>query len=230
MMRIPNWLAGIAHIVLLVTIPVVLLVSPLYLFATNGFVRHEYAQKGFPPSTRFNTPERLRLSETVLRFIRGYESLEALASMHTDSGEVAMRPEEVQHLADVKVVMDGFFLVHRASVVLVLCGALLIWYSARQELLGFALRQGIWISCGLIGFVVIASFINFDLFFTRFHQLFFTAESWLFYEEDTLIQLYPLPLWIDAVWKIGVLVFMEMGVFYLLSVVARRGALNKGLT
>ena len=33
------------------------------------------------------------------------------------------------------------------------------------------------------------------MFFTRFHQVFFSEGSWLFFEDDTLIQLYPLPLW-----------------------------------
>lgn len=224
MMRIPNWLAGVTRIVLLITIPAVLLISPLYVFASTSFVRHEYAQKGFPPSIRFNASERLRLSETIFRFVRGHVSREDLAAMRTDGGEIALRSEEVQHLSDVKVVTDAFFLAHLVSVVLMLLGALLIWYSARQELLGYALRQGVWITCGLIGFVVIASFINFDLFFTRFHQLFFTTGSWLFYEEDTLIQLYPLPYWVGAVWKFGVVVFAELGLFYLVSLLVQRRA------
>ncbi len=147
--------------------------------------------------------------------------------MTTDSGEIAMRPEEVQHLSDVRIVMDGFFHAQQAAVALALLGALALWYSARRALLGSSLRQGVWITCLLIGFIVIASFLNFDLFFTRFHQLFFTADSWLFYEEDTLIQLYPLALWADAVWKMGVVVLIELGLFYVLSRILDRQASKK---
>ena len=89
-----------------------------------------------------------------------------------------------------------------------------VWYSARRPMLPLYLRQGVWIAAGLIVFIVVASVLNFDVFFTRFHQMFFSAGSWLFYEDDTLIQLYPLRLWSDAVWKIGVVVALEMAVVY----------------
>jgi integral membrane protein (TIGR01906 family) len=35
-------------------------------------------------------------------------------------------------------------------------------------------------------------------FFTLFHQVFFTGDSWLFYYSDTLIRLFPIRFWQDA--------------------------------
>jgi len=217
MTNIPQWLVGVARALLLISIPVILIASPLYVFITPGFIRHEYARKGFPPSERFNNAERLRLSDTIIHYLRGRASLESMASMPTDAGIVALRPEETQHLVDVKGVMDGFFVAHGVAVGLALICLVLLGLSAQRSLIPALLRRGAWITVVLIVLVVMASFINFDVFFTRFHEIFFKAGSWLFYEDDTLIQLYPLPLWQDVVWKIGVMVLLELGIVYGLS-------------
>lgn len=216
-MNIPNWLASITHIVLLIVIPVILVVSPLYLFVTPGFVRHEYARRNFPPADRFDDEERLRISDTILHYLRGRESLEGMASVRTRGGEIALREEEVQHLVDVRVVVHAFFVAHGIAVISGLVCLSLLWSSARRSLLPQYLRQGLWVAAGLMAFVILTSFIDFDLFFTRFHQVFFTADSWLFYEDDTLIQLYPLPFWGDTVLKIALTILLEAGILYVLS-------------
>jgi len=218
-MNIPRWLAGLAKALWVISIPVILIASPLYVFVTPGFIRHEYAQRSFPPSERFNDAERLRLSDTILYYLRGRASREKMASMRTDGGEIALRDEETQHLVDVKVVMDGFFIAHGLALGLALICLVLLWFSDRRPLIPALLRRGVWTTTGIIALIVAASFINFDLFFTRFHEIFFKADSWIFYQEDTLIQLYPLPLWQDVVWKIGVMVLLELGIVYGLSFV-----------
>jgi len=54
--------------------------------------------------------------------------------------------------------------------------------------------------------------------------VFFRSGTWTFEWTDTLIQLYPLPFWHDAVWKYGLLVLGEAALAVALSVPAvRRG-------
>ena len=222
-MNTPAWLASAAHIALLIAAPVVLIVSPLYLFVTPGFVRHEYGRADFPHANRFSDEERLLISDTILHYLRGRESLEAMASTRTESGETALRDSEVQHLVDVRVVMSAFFRAHSIALILGLACVLLLWHSPRRSSLPLYLRQSIWVSAGLMAAIILISFIDFDLFFTRFHQVFFTAGSWLFYEDDTLIQLYPLAFWGDTVWKIATTILIEAGLMYLLAFTLERG-------
>ena len=64
-----------------------------------------------------------------------------------------------------------------------------------------ALRAMLAGAMGLVLFVAVVGIIaaaNFNLFFTLFHRAFFEGESWLFSRTDSLIQLYPLPFWVDA--------------------------------
>ena len=224
-MSSPDWLASLAHIILVIATPVILVASPLYLFVTPGFVRHEYSSGNVPEADRFSMDERLRISDTIMRYLRGREGVGGMAAARTSGGEIALREEEVQHLVDVKGVMDAFFSAHRIAVVLALVSLLLLWRSSRRALLPAYLRQGVFVTGGVMALVLASSFIDFDVFFTRFHQAFFTAGTWLFYEQDTLIQLYPLPFWVDTVWKLAVVIFAEAGLVYGLSVALTRSSL-----
>ena len=226
-MNSPDWLASLAHIILIITTPVILVSSPLCLFVTPGFVRHEYACENVPEADRFSEDERLRISDTIVRYLRGGESLQGMASVHTTTGDIALRAEEVQHLVDVKGVMDAFFLAHRIAVILAPVSLLLLWHSSRRALLPTYLRQGVFVTGGLIALVLVSSFIDFDVFFTRFHQAFFAANTWLFYEQDTLIQLYPLPFWVDTVSKLRVTILGEAGLVCGLSLALRRSACSQ---
>ncbi len=212
-MRDKVWPSRLAGALLIVALPVLLVATPLYLFVRPGFVHQQYARPGFPASWRFDRVERTRLSDVILRYLQGRASVEAMATMRTDAGDVALLPEETQHLVDVRRVMDDFFAAQAvAAAVTALC-LLALWFGPERWRIPQALRRGVTAVFALMALVLVSSFIDFDAFFTLFHQLFFRAGSWTFYEEDTLIQLYPLPLWMSTVaWVAGTIVIESLAV------------------
>jgi len=221
-MTVSNRLSGLAGIITVVAMPLLLLALPLCLFVTPAFVRHEYSQRSVPRADRFGDEERLRLSDTILHYLRGKKSREALESMRTDSGELALSASEVQHLADVKSVTDAIFQAGAiAGVVQILC-LVVQWQSSKCHLLPARLRQGVWLTAAFIGLVAVSAAMDFDVFFTRFHQIFFAPGTWIFDSSDTLIQLYPLPFWVDAVWKLAGVISLEMVLVYAAPVALAR--------
>ena len=40
--------------------------------------------------------------------------------------------------------------------------------------------------------------LGFDRFFVRFHEIFFSGDSWQFANSDTLIRIYPEQFWVDV--------------------------------
>lgn len=200
-----------------ISLPIALLVLPLYPLVTPGYVRWHYSQASFPPSDRFTNAERIRLSDVILNYLRGKASREQMATMLTDGGDVAMRAEEVQHIADVKVITDGFYLAQIIASVIAVLATIALGFVGGWSSTSRALRKGVLATAVIIVLVVAASFINFDLFFDRFHRIFFTNDSWLFYYEDTLIQLYPEPLWTGAVWQMGLMIVVELGIVFGIS-------------
>jgi integral membrane protein (TIGR01906 family) len=151
-----------------------------------------------------------------VNYLRGRATLDDMAELRTDAGEIALRPSEVQHMVDVKQVIDGFFVAHVAGSVLALGSSTVL---LRRRPVGWArsLRHGIWATFGLIAIVAVAAAIDFDLFFTYFHRVFFEEGTWLFFYEDTLIQLYPLTFWIRAVAEISMAIVAGGAVLYTLS-------------
>jgi integral membrane protein (TIGR01906 family) len=218
----PVFLGTLGRWLIWLSLPIALLLLPLYPLVTPGYVRWHYQQAAFPPSDRFTTSERIRLSDTILKYLRGKASREQMAAMLTDEGDVAMRPAEVQHIADVKRVTDGMYTAQLIASALVFLAALGFALSGGWSTAKRALRVGVIATGAVILLAVAASFINFDVFFDRFHRIFFTNDSWLFYYEDTLIQLYPEPLWTSAVWQMGLMILVEVGIVLGITLIPSR--------
>jgi len=207
-------LTRIIQVILVVAIPVMILFAPLYVFVTDAFVRHEYSLADMPASDRFSDSERLTLSHTMIDFLRGRATAEDLASLTLADGTAAVNEREVSHMQDVRYVMDGLFKSAAIAAGIVLVLVLYLLYRAERRELASAIRGGIWLGAIVIAAIVSASLINFDVFFEAFHSLFFQSGTWLFYTQDTLIQLYPEPFWMDAVWKYGVAIAIELAVLF----------------
>ena len=60
----------------------------------------------------------------------------------------------------------------------------------------------------LVG-ILVGALLSFDAFFTLFHRVFFSGDSWLFAYEDSLIQFYPLQFWMDITGYLGVSILLE---------------------
>lgn len=207
-----------AYLLLVLSLPAALVLAPMYLFITPGFIRHEYGLSGFPRSARFDDAERIEISDAILHYVRGRITREQLAAVETAEGEPALNGREVDHLVDVRVVMDRLFIVQGLATLAALGAAAFLAFSGRFYGLAAGLRHGVVLTGGLIVAVVGFSLLDFNAFFTAFHNLFFPPGTWTFEFTDTLIQLYPLPLWMDAVWKIGVVVALLLAAVYALGV------------
>jgi len=218
-MSAPRWLAALLQGTIVVAVPVVLFFTPLYAFVTPAFVRHEYAQPHVPAAERFAPQERLRLSDAAVGYLRGTVSREALASLRTAEGETAFLAREVEHLVDVKRVIDAMLLVHGVAAVLGLLSVLALWRIGALPRVSAGLTTGVFLAGGVIVLVVVSALLDFGAFFTAFHQVFFTAGTWIFDYRDTLIQLYPIEFWMDAVWKMGAAIGLEAAIAL---IVARR--------
>ncbi len=221
------WL-GVVAAILGLSVPIILAVSPLYGFIRPGYVEAQYRRPAFPPSWRFSPEERARLSRPILLYLQGRATVEEMAGMRTDSGQVALLPEEVQHLVDVRRVVDGFFLAHRAACAIAIVAGALLWVLGAKRAFFRALRAGAGAMLGLILLILLSALVDFNTFFTRFHQVFFREGSWIFAEEDTLIQLYPLPFWVDTVTRLVLAILAEALILLILAWWLERRLLGRG--
>lgn len=204
-------------ILFLVCTPLLLLLSNLYLLATPTFIRYEYSKPDFPPANLYNDTERLSLAEATLHYLRSNEGVDYLISLRSQ-GQPVYNAREIRHLVDVKRVMGAAFWVHKICLLLWIMAAVFAWRQ-RQE--WYRALQSVFIGCLALFVTLLAigllAYANFDLFFTAFHRLFFEGDSWLFAYSDTLIQLFPVPFWIDATWTLALL---TMGGCFIVGMIA----------
>jgi integral membrane protein (TIGR01906 family) len=184
--------------VLVLCIPLLLLLSPLYPLATNAFVRYEYSKPGFPPADFYDPAERLSLAEATVHYLRSSAGPDYLWELRSQGQEV-YNPREVQHLVDVKVVMRGAFWVHGVCALLCIAAIAFLWRRPQgRSSVWRAVYQGCLALLMLLAAIGVLALTNFDVFFVLFHRLFFHGDTWLFAYSDTLIQLFPVRFWMEA--------------------------------
>jgi len=196
---------ALARVLVMICLPLTLVLVSVDIIASDAYLRHEYGLQEFPSSQLYPPDERLRLAEATLHYLRSSEDADHLRQLEY-SGGLVYNQREVQHLVDVKTVMNGVFLAERIAIVVL--GVALIWMVGVGKDREAALRSVV-LGCSLLwGLALVVgatALVSFDWFFTQFHRMFFRDGTWTFYVTDTLIQLFPLPFWMDATWKIGVL-------------------------
>jgi len=207
MSRITNLLA----LVITLSIPVVLILTNVFIFMTPEWLAYQYSKPDFPPSVRFTPAERYHFASESIEYVRGNRTLEQFKALGVYD------EREIKHMIDVRELVDRVKIVLPLTALL-LVGALVTLarekthraLAARSVLNGAILTVGIFVVLGLFAAV------GFQTFFTLFHRVFFEGDSWLFNYTDSLIQFYPLPFWFEtSLALIGLTVFEAMVVGWL---------------
>jgi integral membrane protein (TIGR01906 family) len=213
-------LAGLAHGLVVIALPLLLLLFNSRLVMTPAFLYFEYTRPGFPEDIYgLTTEERLEYAPYALDYLLNSADIRYLGDLRFSDGNPLFNARELTHMRDVKTltqIMYGAALI----VALVLVG---IAYSLRgSDKFRLALQRGALLTLGLIVAIVLAAVINWDFFFTGFHRLFFEGGTWYFAYSDTLIRLFPEQFWFDAALLIGGLTVAEALAIIGFNALARR--------
>lgn len=208
-----------AQIAVALTLPLILLISNVKLLTSDAFIHYEYNRAGFPadvavPEGGYPLPkqERTRLAKIALRSVAGAEGIRLLEQARFEqSGQPAFNEREIRHMDDVRVLMGwSSILFWLSQLLLLLALSWLLHKRATRPQAARALWLGAFGALLLAGALIVLILLNFDFFFTKFHRLFFSGETWLFSSSDTLIRLFPAAFWSDAALIIGGLTALEL--------------------
>lgn len=210
---LPNLLATILHIYLVLAVPVLLVIGSVRLVMNTAFLNFEYNRAGFPQDHYgFSTEDRMYYGQHGILYLLNNADISYLAD-RTLPGALCYAPQahdcsmfnadELSHMEDVKVVAKGAFLFGLYAALLAIASGLLLWKRVSLAALRLSLMQGSLLTLGLIGTIILLAVTAWDLFFTTFHRFFFAEGTWRFYNSDTLIRLYPEQFWFDISLVIG---------------------------
>lgn len=183
------------------TVTPVFIVNAFRALATDRFVRFEIERDGFPADpSGLSEPDRLRLALTGLHSIEpGSEGIVLLEHARLPDGSAAFNRRELRHMTDVRSRLAAAFGLQLVALVLLLGLALALARSARwRTVVPRGLLLGSLLTLGIAALVAPVILLGFDGFFLRFHEIFFSGDSWRFASSDTLLRLYPQVFWQDT--------------------------------
>jgi len=181
-------------------LPLALLFLGLRLLLTDAFLQIEYRMPGFPADQYgFTRQDRLRYAPLAVDYLLNNAGIDYLADQSFPDGSPLYNERELSHMQDVKRVMGGALAVGFASWFLLLAAAFWARWGRWWPDYVRGVRRGGWLTVGLVATIGMLAGIDFWRFFTDFHSLFFQGDSWEFFFSDTLIRLFPLRFWQDAV-------------------------------
>jgi len=201
-----KWLVAILVPFALIMVGVRLLLTPL-------FLQIEYRLPGFPPDDfGFTTAERLHWGTYGIAYLLNDSPASYLGELKFDSGQPVFVAREVSHMQDVKAVVDGLLRAWYGVLALITLLGLWAWKAGWLPAFRAGLQLGGVLTLAVAGLSALLGTLGasgsgalFWEFFSGFHGIFFSGSSWLFEYSDTLIRLYPLRFWQDAVLYVGLL-------------------------
>ena len=208
-MKLPTLLS---YLVSLAT-PFALIGLALRILLTPLYYTIEYNMPYFPADEYgFTKEDRLKWAEPSVDYLVNSADISYLGDLKFDDGTPIYDERELSHMHDVKNVVQGSLKAWYVSLAVLILLAILAQRSGWMPIYLDGLRRGGWWMIGLaatLGFIAGAGILlNPDIFwnfFAWFHSLFFEGDSWLFYYSDTLIRLFPIRFWQDAVIALAVI-------------------------
>ncbi len=197
--RILSWLITLL-------LPLALTFLGLRLLLTHVFPEVEYRTPGFPPDDYgFTLQDRLKWSKISIDYLINNAEISFLGNQTLPDGSPLLTCRELSHLHDVKRVVKPVLWIGYAVWFFIIATGLWARFGVGWSEFIHGLRRGGWLTVGVVAVIGTFAGVNFWQFFTIFHELFFSGNSWLFEYSDTLIRLFPLPFWEDAFLFAGVL-------------------------
>ena len=206
-------LALIASWLVTLLVPVSLLGLGIRLLLTPAFPQFEYRLPNFPADEYgFTAADRLRWGTDGINYLLNDSGVEYLGALKFEDGSPLFTDRELSHMHDVKGVTQAFLRIWYAILAVLVLVGILAWRRQWASMFLEGARRGgrltllLAVAVAAIGTLgASGSGDVFWEFFADFHGLFFTGDSWLFSYSDTLIRLYPLRFWQDALLYIGVI-------------------------
>jgi integral membrane protein (TIGR01906 family) len=182
-----------------ILLPVALTFLGVRLLLTHAFPEIEYRTPGFPVDEYgFSLQDRLQWSGISIDYLLNNAGISFLGDLTFPDGSPLFNGRELSHMQDVKNVVQPVLWVGYGVWFLVLGLGLWARFGGWWADYVHGAWRGGWLTVGLVAVIGIFAGISFWQFFTVFHELFFSGNSWQFLYSDTLIRLFPMRFWQDA--------------------------------
>lgn len=181
-------------------VPGILVVDGFRVLATDTFVEWELGRDGFPPDLYgLDVDQRTALAKLGLESIQpGSEGVPLLERATLPNGAPAFQERELTHMRDVGRLFGAALRLQLIAALVIAVLAVALARTRLRTAVPAGLLAGSLATLAIAVLAVPVIVLGFDDFFTRFHEVFFSGDSWRFSTADTLIRIYPERFWVDV--------------------------------
>ena len=196
-----------------------------------AFYNYEYNKNGTYETIGISQYDLERVTYKLMYYIKGdVENLEVHADINGEGREF-FNDLEKAHMVDVKQLFQIGYAVRNIAVVVFFITYLCAFVYKRRPALREYAKSFIGLTLVFItacGGLVLIIFSNFNKYFTIFHEIFFDNDMWILDPAtDLLINIVPLPFFIDIFKVVILLFFLAILIMMIISIVYLKSGNNK---
>lgn len=204
---------------------VILLISSFQaaMYLDFGVYQREYIKYEVLRDLDMNMDDVMYVTREMMAYLKG--NREALSVVTTVEGveQDFFNEQDRLHMEDVQGLFLGGLALRRGAVLVLLVSFVMLVVLCREKLWKI-LSRSYQVTLGILAVLILLLGIgmarDFNAVFTKFHEIFFDNDLWLFDPaEDYMIRMLPEGLFFDMVIRIGGLFLAGLGILLILSIV-----------
>src|SRR5207248_3230197 len=215
-----DWVRGLVSLAFVLLLPLLIIGTSLRGLVTD----RELMLRGFrdnqvASTTGLDDPQLQRIADAFVAYFQGPPGQIQLQVTAFGQSRLLFNDREVAHMEDVQALIQFFLRMQIVAAVVVAVRLAVALFVERGVVnLGRDMLLSVGMIVALIVVVAVASMIDFDALWTRFHQIAFRNNLWLLDpSRDYLIMLFPEPFWFAATIRMAVSVALQTAVVALIG-------------
>lgn len=217
-----RWIAGGAASVAAV---VILLISGFQaaMYADFGVYEREYTKYQVLRELDMEMEDAMYVTREMMAYLKGDRVRLSVVTTVEGTEQDFFNEQDRLHMDDVQGLFLGGLALRRGAFAVLAAALVFLAAACRKEMwrtLARSFQAVLGILAALILFLGIAMARNFNAVFTKFHEIFFDNDLWIFDPaEDYMIRMLPEGLFFDMVIRIGGIFLAGLAMLLILSIV-----------
>lgn len=228
-----RWILGI---VASLTLIFVMLITSFEVAAYSDFdwYQKEYEKYNVTKDLTMELDDVMDVTHEMMAYLRGNrEDLVVYTTIGGVANQEFFNDQDKTHMADVqKLFLGGLKLRLIALGLLVLClGVMIVTKADLKRLLPRCYQLGLEFATIGTFAVGIYAVLDFNTFFTKFHEVFFTNDLWIFDpRSDYMIRMLPEGFFADMAFRIGIMFVISLLIVLIVSIIYDKICRKKKIT
>ncbi|MBV9580521.1 MAG: TIGR01906 family membrane protein [Chloroflexi bacterium] len=196
-----DWVRGVVSVAFILLLPLLIIGTSLRGLVTDrDFILGGFRDYDVAATTGLDDPQLQRIADAFVAYFQAPPGQIQMQVTAFGQARLLFNDREVAHMEDVQALIQFFLRMQLVAAAVVVVRLLVAVVLDRGVVnLGRDMLLSTLLMVGLIVLVAVASAIDFDALWTRFHQIAFRNDLWLLDPtRDYLIMLFPEPFWYAA--------------------------------